>query len=333
MKAIRLLGNGKAKMVDVAKPELPEGYAMIEVAAAGICGTDIEMLLNSPEPIGYIPGHEAVGTIVEMNGIKGFNIGDRVLLNCHITCGKCKYCKIEARIFCKDLQVIGFGIDGADAEYIAMPKENLTRIPDDISFDQALLLTDALGTPYNAVKRSGIKKGDKVGVTGVGPLGIMCVISARYFSADVIAIDLVPERLKQAKKFGALYTINPEKEDYKSLSDKFTDGEGLDIIIECSGSGKAVQMALELLKVRGKLIQVGVCTEVTLDLFKEVVAKELHIIGSRGFVDSEIKEIIDLIRKKPEISEAITHRYKLGQAQEAFDMAESKNGIKVIFEP
>lgn len=333
MKAVKLMGNGKAIMVEAEKPKPPEGYVLIKVAAAGICRTDIELLYHSPEPLEVFPGHEAVGILEDPNGAEGFSVGDRVLVNCHIVCGTCRHCKNEDRIFCKDLKVIGFDVHGAVAEYLIVPKENITKIPDDITFEQAVLLTDALGTPYNGVKKAGIKPGDKVGVIGVGPLGIMCVLCAKYFNGEIIALDMLQHRLEQSKKFGASHTINPSVDNVREEIDKLTDGIGLDIVIECSGSAKAIKMGLDLLKERGTLLQLGVCTDVSINTFDDLICKELTIIGSRGFVDSEIPEIIDLIRKSPNIGDVISHRFKLEDAQEAFDMAENRNGIKVIFTP
>jgi 2-desacetyl-2-hydroxyethyl bacteriochlorophyllide A dehydrogenase len=332
MKAVKLLGNKKAITVDVPVQKIEDGYCLIKVVEAGICGTDLELLFNSKDEVKYIPGHEVVGTVVKKKNVDEFQIGDRVLINMHITCMECNYCKREKRIFCKQLKVIGFDLDGADAEYIALPKMCLIKIPDDISFDQAILLTDALGTPYAAAKKANIRPNDNVAVIGIGPLGLMCCLSAKYFGGKVFAIDIVPERLKQALNFGIDHVINPNSDDIDAIVKKFTN-DGFDIVIECSGSAKGVKSAFKYVRPEGKIIQVGVCPSVDINTYDEWIAKEITIIGSRGYVDSQVGELADFIRKNPNITKAITHRFPLEKAQEAFDTANSKSGIKVIFTP
>lgn len=332
MKAVKLLGNKKAITLDVPQPEVKKGFCLVKVVASGICGTDLELLFHSNEPSKYIPGHEVVGIIEEKNGVNGFEVGDRVLVNMHIVCMKCDHCKKGDRIFCKDLKVIGFDLDGSDAEYIALPEMCLIRIPDDISFDQAILMTDALGTPFAAAKKAGIKKGDKVAVIGIGPLGLMCCLSAKYFGGDVCAIDVVKTRLDQALSFGIDHVINPATEDADSIIDGLT-AEGFDIIIECSGNPKGVKSAFKYIRPKGTIVQVGVCPSVDINTYDEWIAKEITIIGSRGYRDNEIPEIITFVRNTPDIIKAITHRFTLDEAQEAFDVADSKVGIKVIFTP
>jgi len=332
MKAVKLLGNKKAITVDVPMPVVKDGYCLIKVAESGICGTDLELLFNSKDEVKYIPGHEVVGTVVEKNNVDEFKIGDRVLVNMHISCMKCKYCKREKRIFCKQLKVIGFDLDGSDAEYIALPKMCLIKIPDDISFDQALLLTDALGTPYAAAKKANIQPNDNVAVIGIGPLGLMCCLCAKYFGGKLFAIDVVPKRLQQASDFGIEHIVDPNSDDINAIVGKFTI-DGFDIVIECSGSAKGVKSAFKYIRPEGKVIQVGVCPSVQINTYDEWIAKEITIIGSRGYVDSQVGEIADFIRKTPYITKAITHRFPLDKAQEAFETADSKSGIKVIFTP
>jgi len=332
MKAVKLLGNKKALTIDVPTPEIRDGYCLVKVVESGICGTDIELLFNSNREVKYIPGHEVVGTIIKKNNVDEFKIGDRVLVNMHITCMQCEYCKREKRIFCKKLKVIGFDLDGADAEYIALPKICLIKIPDDISFDQAILLTDALGAPYAAAKKVGIQPNDNVAVIGVGPLGIMCCMAARYFGGKVFAIDFVHERLKQASDFGVDFVINPKSDDVDEIVKK-NMGDGFDIILECSGNAQGIKSAFKYIRPEGKIVQIGVCPSVEINTYDEWIAKEITIIGSRGYVDSQIAEIADFIRKNPGITKAITHRFPLDKAQEAFDTADRKSGIKVVFMP
>lgn len=332
MKAILLDGKRNAKIIEKAIPKLASGYVLVRVKAAGICGTDIEMLYNNPNPSNITPGHEVSGIVENANNCKNFKVGDRVFLNCHITCNACDHCRSGDYIFCKELSVIGFDVDGGMAEYIAVPEINLRKLPDDLSFEQGVLITDALGTPYHAVKKAKIKKGEIVCVSGAGPLGILCILTAVHFGAIVVAIDIVDERLQMAQKFGAAYIINGMN-DFKEEINEITQGKGVDKVIDCSGSAKAILADLDILKNRGVMVQVGVCSKITMDLFETLIKKEIGLIGSRNFNDSEIPEMIELIRGTKGIDELISHRFLLSEAELAFRLAEEKKGIKIVFIP
>ena len=332
MKAIILDGKEHAYTVERPMPEIGEGWALVKVMAAGICGTDIELLYKSPNPSDIIPGHEVAGVVEKTNECDSFKPGDRVFLNCHLTCHDCAHCEAGDYIFCGQLKCIGFEEDGGDAEYIAIPEVNLRKLPGDITFEQGVLLTDALGTPFHAAKKADIHKGEFVGVSGTGPLGIMCILSAAHFGGTVVAMDIVDERLEAAKRFGATYTVNA-RGDVAAEITRITNGKGLDKAIDCSGSAAAIKTDLAILKTRGLLVQVGVCTSITLDMYEAVIAKELEIKGSRNFHDTEVDEMMDLIRQTSNINDVISHRFAFSQAEEAFRLAHERKGIKIVFVP
>ncbi len=332
MKAIVLDGKSHAYTLERPVPEIGEGYALVKVMAAGICGTDIEVLYHSPKQSDIIPGHEVAGVVEKTNACRDFKAGDRVFLNCHITCHDCEPCEAGDFIFCKQLKCIGFEVDGGDAEYIAIPEVNLRKLPDDITFEQGVLLTDALGTPFHAAKKADIHPGEFVGVSGAGPLGIMCILCAAHLEGTVVAIDIVEERLEASKQFGAAYTVNA-RGDVKAEIERITNGRGLDKVIDCSGSAMAIKTDLAVLKNRGTLVQVGVCPSITLDLYESVVAKEITVRGSRNFHDTEADEMIGLIRSTKNINDVISHRFGFNDAQKAFELAEQRKGIKIVFVP
>ena len=333
MKAIKFLGNKELEIIDIPKPEPAKGQALVKVMAASICRTDIELLYNQPLKTDVIPGHEISGIIKKVNMAGDFKAGDRVFLNVHITCGKCKYCNAGDWIFCPELSCIGFDKDGGDAEYMIAPKGILRKLPDDISYELGSLIPDALGTPYHAVKIAELKESDNLGIIGMGPLGLAAVISAAGSGARIFALDIIEQRLKFARKFGAEKVLNPKKDNIKELIKRETGGCGLDKVIDCTGSANAIKLGLDILKVSGKFISVGVCTDLCLNTFEHVIAKELQLIGSRNFNESELNEIIDLARKNPQVKDMITHRFPFSQAKEAFRIAEKTEGIKIILVP
>jgi len=333
MKAIKFLGNKKLEIIDMPKPEPPEGSALVKVMAASICRTDLELLYNQPQKTDIIPGHEVAGIIEKVNKVKGFKKGDRIFLNVHITCGKCEFCETGDWIFCPELSCIGSDHDGGDAEYMIAPEGILRKLPDDISFELGSLISDALGTPYHAVKAAGLKKSDQLGIIGMGPLGLAAVIIASGYDAKVFAIDPIEERLGLARKFGAVEILDPLKNNIKKSIKEKTRGYGLDVVIDCTGSEDAIKMGLDILKVRGKFIFVGVCTDLNLNTFDHVISKELMLIGSRNFNENELGEIIGLVRKNPQIKNMITHRFSFSQAKKAFRIADERKGIKIILGP
>jgi threonine dehydrogenase-like Zn-dependent dehydrogenase len=300
--------------------------------ASSICRTDVELLYNNPEKTPKIPGHEVAGVIEEVNGIKSFKAGDRIFLNVHKTCRRCDFCRDGDWVFCRDLLCIGTDIDGGYAEYMAAPEGILRHLPDDISFEGGSLIPDTLGTPYHAVNKSGVKENDTIGILGMGPLGLAAVLCSKRSGGKVIAIDNIIDRLKLAEKFGAKETYKPGEDQNKKIG-KFTGGKGLDIVIDCTGSSEAVRMGLDLLKVRGRFVFVGVCTDLKINTYEHIISKELELIGSRNFNENELDQIISIIRDNPIVEEMITHKFPFSMAQKAFKIAEKREGIKIILVP
>jgi 2-desacetyl-2-hydroxyethyl bacteriochlorophyllide A dehydrogenase len=330
VKAVKFLGNKNMEIIDIPKPEPPEGHALIKVMAASICRTDIELLYNNPEKTAVIPGHEIAGIIEKVNKVKDFKTSERVFLNIHITCGYCDFCRSGDWIFCPQLKCIGSDCNGGDAEYMIAPEGILRRLPDDISYELGSLIPDAIGTPYHAVKKAGLKKDDIVGIIGMGPIGLIAVLVASNLGANVFAIDLLDKRLELSRRFGANKVLNPEKNDLKEIVYDLTGGRGLDSVIDCTGSENAIKSGLDILKVRGKFIFVGVCTELTINTYDQIISKEIEMSGSRNFNENELEEIIEFTRKNSKINDIITHRFKFSKAKEAFEIADQRNGIKII---
>lgn len=327
--------GGKGKVVVFEKPTpLPEDdWVVVKVTSSGICGTDIELLLPAEQPLPTIPGHEVAGVVAAVDRAKKVKVGDRVMVNCHVTCNTCEHCLKGDVIFCPQLRVIGFELDGGDAEYLLIPEASLRLLPDDISDEVGVLIADALGTPYHAAKKAGIRPGEYVGVFGVGPLGQMAVLSAKSFGAKLIAVDLNERRLETARKFGADHTINPQDPDSRKQILALTGNRGLDRSLECSGAASAIHLSLNTLTNRGKHVQVGVCTKIELNPFEQINNREIEIVGSRNFNNNELPELLDFVRRHPEVQAVITHRFPLEQAPKAFEIAARAEGLKILLKP
>jgi propanol-preferring alcohol dehydrogenase len=287
-------------------------------------------LYGRAESTHVIPGHEVSGIIDDGNELQQFKRKDRVMLNCHLTCGKCKHCLNGDLIFCSQLKTLGFDLNGGDAEYIVVPESMLRILPADITYDSGVLISDALGTAYHAAKRAKIGKESRVGIIGMGPLGLMSVVCVKYFGGTVLAIDVITERLEFAEQFGADMLLKSDLRKYADYSRKNIE---LDVVIDFSGSSEAIGLGADLLLAKGTLILGGVCSSLKLDPFKHIISKELTIMGTRNFNDNELEEIVTIVREKPFIQDIITHRFNLGDAVKAFQTAERREGIKVVLIP
>lgn len=330
MKAIKFTGNKGLEIIEILKPRPEYGQVIIKVMVSGICRTDIEMLYEKTKSTDLIGGHEVSGVIEEVNNTMIFKKGDRVILNCHWTCGVCNHCKKGDLIFCNDLKTLGYEFNGGYAEYLVAPESILRALPEDISFEAGIIAGDALGTAYHGAKKAGIKKNSKVGIIGLGPVGLMAVASAKYLGGKVFAFDIIPKRLEMAKELGADIIINPQVANFEEKVKKETKGKGLDIVIDCSGNSEAINEGLKALKVRGKFIMIGVCTQLVVNAYDLISAKEIELIGSRNYHDSELEEIFNIIRENTQIEKIITHKFNIEQAKEAFKLAEERKGLKII---
>ena len=224
-------------------------------------------------------------------------------------------------------------MDGTDEQFLAIPEESLRLLPDDISDEAGVLIGDALGTPYHAVKKAEVHPGDYVGVWGAGPLGIMAALTAKIRGARVIAVDYNDYRLDMAAKYGADFLINPEKSSLDKEIQRITKGAGLNSTIQCTPSGNAVIACLRNLGLRGIMVQIGMCSRLECDLYGLMNEKELTIHASRNFNANEIDELFELVRHNPRVKELVTHSFPLDQAEEAFRCAKQGLGLKVVLRP
>jgi L-iditol 2-dehydrogenase len=328
MLAVHFLGNGKVSLDEVQKPEPQGREVVVRVKSASICGTDRENLEGPGQET--IPGHENAGEVVAVDKPAWVEVGDRVAINCHVTCGGCEHCLKGDLYFCKDLRVIGFDRDGGYAEYVLVPEACCMPIPNDISFEVGSLLVDMLGTPFRAVKRARLLPGDRVGVWGAGPIGLGALMVARAFGAQVAILDPNGYRLDMARTLGADLALNPGCDDVQGMLMDWTDGRGLDVAFDCVGSEVVAHQALDTVKKRGTLVVVGVSYELTLNPWEHLICNELTIFGTRNFNTAEFSEMIALVRRGLPVEQVVTHRFPLVEAEAAFEFFRSAECGKVL---
>ena len=343
MKALVYHGPGQRGWDTVEDPTIIDPTDIIvRIDTSTICGTDLHILKGDvPETTpGTILGHEAVGTVQEIGaGVTTVAPGDRVLMSCVSSCGRCRFCK-EGRYG----QCLGGGgwifghlINGLQAEYARVPfaDNSVYKVPDELTDEQVLFLADILPTSYEVGVLNGmVSPGDVVAIVGAGPIGLAAILTARlYTPGQIVAIDLADSRLEGAKRFGADMTINNGREDAVAQIMELTGGLGADVAFEAVGVPATFELAAELIRPCGRLANIGVHGKpATLHLEKLWIR---DVTVTTGLVDTfSIPQLMRLIASgRLDPSLFATHRFGLGETMAAYDTfadAASTNALKVV---
>ena len=329
MLAVHFLGQNRISLDEVPTPEPRGRDVVVRIKSAAICGTDREALEGPGQAT--IPGHENAGEVVAVDKPARLNVGDRVAINCHVTCGSCVHCLRGDLYFCEELEAIGFEWDGGFAEYLLVPEACCHPLPDDISFEVGSLLVDMLGTPFRGVKRANLLPGDQVAVWGAGPIGLGALMVASWFGARVASIDLSHQRLDMAQNLGAELVLNPDRDDVPEALASWTQGRGIDVAFDCVGSQVVAEQGLAALTQRGKLVVVGVSHELVLNPWEHLICRELTVFGTRNFNTAEFSEMVALVQRGLPVEQTVTHRFPLSEAEAAFELFRSGECGKILF--
>jgi alcohol dehydrogenase len=345
MKALVYHGPGLRGWDTVNDPAIIDpSDIIVRIDTSTICGTDLHILKGDvPETTpGTVLGHEAVGTVQEIGtNVSTVAIGDRVLLSCVSSCGRCRFCK-EGRYG----QCLGGGgwifghlIDGLQAEYARVPfaDTSVYKVPDGLSDEQVLFLADILPTSYEVGVLNGmVSPGDVVAIVGAGPIGLAAILTAMlYTPGRIVAIDLVDNRLESALRFGADTAINNGREDAVAQVMELTDGLGADVAFEAVGVQQTFELATELIRPCGRVANIGVHGKpVTLHL-ETLWTRDVTV--TTGLVDTyTIPRLMKLVasgRLDPTIF--ATHRFPLEDTMSAYDTfadAANTNALKVVLQ-
>ncbi len=343
MKAARWYNPYDIRVEDVEKPKLlREDDALVRPTLAGVCGTDLHVykgyITITP---GDIIGHEFIGVVEEVgSAVKGFKKGDRVVVSCWIADGNCWYCKHGFYTQCERINIFGMGpvygetYQGAHAELVRVPYANtmLMKIPDEISDEKALMVSDGLPAAFAGVVEGRIEVGDTVAILGCGPIGLLAGMCAQILGASqVIAIDLVERRLNAAKELG-MKVIDASKANVAEEVRNLTEGRGADLVIEAVGGSQDVLLtAIELARKKGRISVIGfhVLEYPTFPAGQLwLTEKRLNFsIGDPIKYGPTLLELIKGGRLDP--SRLISDYISLDEAPKAFEMAEKKKALKV----
>jgi len=266
---VRFAGHRGLYIGEFPDPEPKGSEIVLSVKASAICGTDREAWEGAGQDV--IAGHEVAGQIVVVDRPSWIKVGDRVAVNCHITCLHCEHCMNGDLYFCPELECIGFDRHGGNAEYLLIPESSCMPLPDDLSYEAGALIVDMLGTSYRAVKRLAPLAGDTVGIFGAGPIGLAALLVAKLYGTLVISIDLNEYRLEMAERLGADRVLNACEANVLDAIKELTSGTGLDAALECVGAQITTQQALNAVKKRGTVVLVGVSHSVTVSPWEQFI--------------------------------------------------------------
>ena len=345
MKALVYHGPGQKSWDEVPDPGIEQPTDIIvRIDTSTICGSDLHILRGDvPETKpGTILGHEAIGTVTEKGkAITTVEIGDRVLLSCITSCGRCRFCK-EARYgLCTGGGgwIFGHTIDGLQAEYARVPfaDTSVFKIPPDLTDEQVLFLTDILPTAYEVgVLNGGVQPGDSVAIVGAGPVGLAAVLTAQLYTPGlIISIDLADSRLEKAREFGADITINNGVEDAVARVIELTGGLGVDVAIEAVGVPATFELCTELVRPGGRVANVGVHGHSATLHLEKLWARDVTI--TTGLVDTfTVPQLLKLVASgRLDATPFITHRVPLADAVSGYDTfgnAGETHALKVVLE-
>ena len=298
MKGIQVQGAGQAAVVELPKPELKEGYALIKVMAASICGTDVSTFRGTNVNVSSYPiviGHETAGIVedVDENNQYGIQKGDHVVLDPYLDCGECYPCSQGKTNCCETLHCLGVHCDGSMCEYFAHPTRMLRKVPNDMPWER-IPLAEPLVISIHGLHTCQLKAGEHIAIIGAGAIGLQAGMGALAYDAIPILVDVVDERLELAKSFGIPHTVNPAKEDAVARILEITKGRGVECCMEASGSDAGVRSTIDYAAYTGRIALTGWPKhEITLPT-NLITKKELQIRGSRNGA-GEFEEAINLI--------------------------------------
>ncbi len=296
MKTVLLKKPGEIGISDIETPQRLDGHILIKVRSAGICGSDIGAYKGVNPLVSYprIIGHEIAGEVVEVaDDETEYKIGDRVILEPYVYCGKCYPCSIGHTNCCENLTVRGVHIEGGMAEYVSHPRHLLHKVPAGIPW-HLVPMAEPLVISMHAVKQAEVKAGQHVVITGAGQIGLLAAQYALVIGAVPIVVDPVDERLALARSLGVTHTINPVNCDAVAEILSITQGRMAEAVIECSGAAPAIRGAVDYVSYAGHIALVGWPKSDIPMPTAMFTKKELTIRGSRNSV-GQFPESLSLI--------------------------------------
>ena len=345
MKALVYLGPGKKALRECPMPRIQAPTdAVVRIVKTTICGSDLHILKGDVPTCtpGRILGHEGVGTIEAIGtGVTQFAVGDRVVISCISSCGKCDYCRKGMYSHCTTGGwILGNEIDGTQAEFVRTPHADtsLYRVPAGADDDALVMLSDILPTGFECGVLNGkVQPGATVAIVGAGPVGLAALLTAQFYSpAEIVSIDLDANRLAVATRFGATHTIDSGDGNAAAKLMALTGGRGADTVIEAVGIPATFLLCQDIVAPGGTIANIGV-HGVKVDLHLERLWSHNITLTTR-LVDTVTTPMLlrALQANKIDATQLVTHRFPLDRIDEAYETfanAANTKALKILIAP
>lgn len=342
MLAIRKMaqGAGRVELVEEPVPVPGPNQVLIKVRSAGICGTDLHIragaFAKARPPVTL--GHEFCGEVAGVgDGVARWHEGDRVACESEAySCGACSYCRAGQSNLCPERLAYGYSLDGGMAEYVLVREYALHRLPDSVSFQQGALCEPLAVAVHAVLELAPPDSGQKALVTGPGPIGllVLAVLLARGAEVTMVGTSQDEARLRVAQDMGAARVVMADRRDSLELLKGLGQGRGFGRVWECSGASAAVNLALDCMRPRGTVTQIGLSGSLAQINLDALALKELHMAGAFGHNPATWEKTVQLLAEgRMDISPVISGEFPLSQWEKAFDLAEQQKGLKFLLRP
>jgi len=325
-------------MQDVPEPEIGPNDLLVRVRKTAICGTDIHIYTwddwsKRTIPVPMVIGHEFMGLVEAVGShVQGFEVGDRVTGEGHITCGYCRNCRAGRRHLCPNTVGIGVTRQGAFAEYLSLPAFNAFKLPDDIP-DRIAAFFDPFGNAVHTALSFDLV-GEDVLITGAGPIGCMAAAVCRHVGArNVVVTDINPRRLELAEKLGATLAIDVTRTSPRAVMSQLNMTEGFDVGLEMSGSPAALRQLIGSMMHGGRVALLGIPPNDTAIDWDQVIFKGLVLKGIYGREMFETwYKMKTLVQSGLDLSPILTHELSIDDFAHGFDVMASGQSGKVVLD-
>ena len=338
MKGVVLLGDRECCVKEFPDPVPGPGQVRVKMMVTGICGSDLHLYHIDKERAkkrgDRIPGHEPCGVVDAIgHGVSKVKEGDRVTINHYLGCGYCENCAAGNLMWCREARGYGGPIDGSHADYVIADERNCVLMPGSVSFIDGAFVACPGGTAYSSMRKLDVKAGDTVAVFGLGPVGLSGVILAKALGGKVIGVDIIETRTDLATQLGADAVVNAQNEDPVRAIRDFAGGRGAALAFEASGSPKGRENIVSCLRRGGKAVFVGAGSSEKVINPGQLIGSQLTLMGSFViplWMSWEMVNFLD--RQNVSFEGAVTHRFSIEEAQEAYRLFDEGKTGKVVFE-
>ncbi|WP_372912690.1 NAD(P)-dependent alcohol dehydrogenase [Salinigranum sp.] len=324
------------ELQDRPRPSPGADDVLVAVREVGICGSDVhyyehgrigDIVVENP----LVLGHESAGEVVDVGAnVTTLEPGDRVALEPGAPCRRCRHCKEGDYHLCEDVRFMATPPhDGAFTEYVSWPADFAYELPENVSTREGALC-EPLSVGIHACRRGDVGTGDTVLVTGAGPIGLMVLEAARAAGAtDVVLTDVVDEKLTFARERGADLTVNVADEDLDAAVDEYTDGVGVDVVVEASGAASSIESTLDVVRRGGTVVLVGLASEATVPFdVLEMIDNELDVLGSFRYKNTYPTAIDLLADDVVDVEGIVEFEASLAEVDDAFQRAMDPDVVK-----